>query len=155
MIRWLIIFSSFLFSLILTVQPLPPDLLGINPNWCLLTLIFWTYGYSRQINVGMAWCVGLLVDGLTGALLGLHALSFVIVIFLFDLFYRRFHMFHVLQQSLIIGVLILVNFLILLIFGRIFSLTTTGWPELISVFTSALLWPLYQWWGQAFYSRKG
>ncbi|MCD8542014.1 MAG: rod shape-determining protein MreD, partial [Gammaproteobacteria bacterium] len=41
-----------------------------------LHCFFWTYGYSRYVNVGVAWCIGVFVDGLTGTLLGMHAFFF-------------------------------------------------------------------------------
>ncbi|MCD8524745.1 MAG: rod shape-determining protein MreD [Gammaproteobacteria bacterium] len=155
MIKWVLITVSFLLSLALTIMPLPADLLAVNPSWCLLTLLFWTYGYSRYVNVGVAWCIGVFVDGLTGTLLGMHAFSFVLVVFIFDLFCRRFHMFHVLQQSLVIAVLTGINFLILVIFGQFFSMATMNHLELFGILTTALCWPFYQYLGQRFYSMKG
>jgi len=155
MIKWLLITVSFLLSLALTIMPLPADLFAVNPSWCLLTLLFWTYGYSRYVNVGIAWCIGVLVDSLTGTLLGVHAFSFVVVVFIFDLFCRRFHMFHVLQQSLVIALLMSINFFILFILRHFFSMASMNHLELFGILTTALCWPFYQHFGQKFYSMKG
>jgi len=146
---------SLLLSLMLTVLPLPEGLLEINPSWCLLTLLFWAYNYPRSINVGVAWCVGILVDGLTGSLLGLHALSFVIIIGLFDLFYRRFHMFHVLQQSLVIGILIICYFMIIFSVRHLLTDNMTDWMVMLSAVTSMLCWPFYCLFGQKFHLMRG
>lgn len=155
MVKWLLIIVSFLLSLGLTILPLPADLLAVNPSWCLLTLLFWTYGYSHRVNVGIAWCIGVLVDSLTGTLLGMHAFSFVVIVFIFDLFCRRFHMFHPLQQSIVIGVLMGINVLILIILGQFFSVVTVNHLELFGIITTALCWPFYQHIGQKLYSMKG
>jgi rod shape-determining protein MreD len=139
----------------LSIAPLPQEFLPINPAWCLLTLLFWTYGNPRRVNVGVAWCVGIIVDGLTGSLLGLHALSFVVVVAILDLFYRRFHMFHLLQQSLMIGVFVICNFIIMFTIRHLLTDNTTEWSLMLSAISSALCWPLYQFFGQKFRLMKG
>lgn len=155
MTKFFMLIFTFLLSLMMSLLPLPQTVLALNPSWCLLTLLFWTYGYPRMVNIGVAWCVGIIIDGTTGSLLGLHALSFVSVVFLFDIFYRRFHMFHVLQQSLMIGIFMLLDFAI--IFSVRHFLTDDGvdWPVLFSVVTSMLCWPFYCLFGQKFHLIKG
>ena len=137
------IIFSLLVSLMMTLLPLPEGLLEMNPSWCLLTLLFWTYSNPGRVNVGVAWCVGILMDGITGSLLGLHALSFVIVVFLLDLFYRRFHMFHILQQSLVIGILVMCNFIIIFFVRHLLTDNVADWFVALSAITSCLCWPLY------------
>lgn len=150
-----IVIFSVLLSLIMTLLPLPEGMLELNPSWCLLTLLFWTYSDPRIVNVGVAWCVGIMVDSLTGSLLGVHAFSFVVVVFLFDLFYRRFHMFHVLQQSLVIGILIACNFIIIFCVRHMLVDSVISWAEILSAFTSALCWPFYRFLDQKFHLTKG
>ncbi len=139
-----------LLSLMMSIVPLPEELLPANPSWCLLTLLFWTYSNPRIVNVGVAWGVGVLMDGLTGSLLGLHAFSFVIVVYLFDFFYRRFHMFHVLQQSLVVGILVAFNFMVILSVKHMLTANITVWAVMLSAGTSAVCWPFYLFFGQKF-----
>ena len=155
MINILLIIFSLLLSWMMTLLPLSEGLLELNPSWCLLTLLFWTYGHPRLVNVGVAWCVGMVVDGLTGSLLGLHAFSFVVVVFLFDLFYRQFHMFHVLQQSLVIGVLVACNFMIIIFEQHLLTNQVADWSVMFSVVTSLLCWPFYCLFGQKFHLIRG
>lgn len=155
MTKILLIILSLLLSCMMALLPLTKNLLVLNPSWCLLTLFFWTYSYPRLVNVGVAWCVGMVVDGLTGSLLGLHAISFVIVISLFDFFYRRFHMFHVLQQSLVIGALVVFHFLIIFFVNHLMINDITDWPVMLSAMTSVLCWPLYCLFGQKFHLIRG
>lgn len=157
MIRFLfpVILLSFLLSLMLSILPLPGVLLTLNPSWCLLTVLFWVYAHPKKVNVGLAGGVGLLLDSLTGSPLGLHVCAFVIVVFLFDLFYRRFHMFHILQQSLMIGILMLIYWVIVFIIGYLFTNMVLAASELLSVITSVFCWPLYCVLGQKFHLMRG
>ncbi len=153
--RIIILILSLLLSLMMILAPLPEELLSANPSWCLLTLLFWTYGNPRLVNVGVAWGIGIIMDGLTGSLLGLHAFSFVIVVYLFDCFYRRFHMFHVLQQSLAIGILVAVNFIIILCVKHTLTANITVWSIMLGAGTSALCWPFYCFFGKKLNLMRG
>lgn len=134
------IIFSLLLSLILMALPLSS---AWNPAWGLLTLLFWNYRYPRSVGVGVAWCIGMLVDGLSGSLFGLHAFSYALIVYLFDVFYRRFHMFPVLQQSLVIGLLIVVNFLVVTGVQMALTDTVVVWSILMSAVTSTIFWPIY------------
>jgi len=155
MTKIIVIIFSLLLSLMMSILPFSGRLLELNPSWCLLTLLFWTYGYPRIINVGMAWCIGIITDGLTGSLLGMHAFSFVITVFLFDLFCRRFHMFHILQQSLVMGVLVAFNSILLLSLEHLLTDNMTDWTVMLSAVTSVLCWPFYRFFGQKFHLIRG
>lgn len=139
----IMVIISLFFSLALSILPLSGSMMFWNPAWCLLTLLFWNYHHPRWVNVGIAWCLGILIDGLYDSLFGLHAFSFALTVYLFDLFYRRFRMFPVLQQSLAIGLLVMINFFIVAGFDGIFADSVAVWPVLFSALTSALCWPLY------------
>lgn len=148
MSRILIIIISLLLSLMMSVVPLSEGLLQVNPAWCLLTLLFWTYIDPHKVNVGVAWCVGMVVDGLTGSILGMHAVSFLVVVYLFDLLYRRFHMYLVLQQSLMVGALVACNFLVFSLAAQMFMHVPIVWTDMLSVVTSAICWPFYRSFGR-------
>lgn len=155
MYKWMIMILSFLLSLLLSIAPLPENLMFLNPSWYLLTLLFWTYAYPRMVNVGIAWCVGIIMDGMTGSLLGLHAFAGVITVYMFDIFYRRFHMFHLLQQSLVIGVLVACNFMIMFGIEHMLTNHLIVWSLVLGAISSAFCWPFYQIFGQKFHLRKG
>lgn len=155
MTKIIVIIFSLLLSLMMSILPFSGFLLELNPSWCLLTLLFWTYGCPRIINVGVAWCIGIIADGLTGSLLGMHACSFVITVYLFDLFYRRFHMFHILQQSLVIGGFVAFNSIMLLSLGHVLTDYIVDWTVMLSALTSVFCWPFYRFFGQKFHLIRG
>ena len=139
----LIIFFSFVFACMLSILPLPLLAIPLNPDWCMITLLFWNYTQPRWVSVGVAWCVGILVDSVTGGLLGLHALSFVLTVYFFDMFYRRFHMFFLLQQSVVIGLCVALNFILTACAAALFTDTVILWSCSWSALTSAVCWPFY------------
>lgn len=142
--KLILIIVSLWLSLMLSIAPLPEGLLQLNPAWCVLTILFWTYRYPNKVNVGIAFCIGIYLDGLTGSMLGTHALAFVIIVYLFDLFYRRFHMYSILQQSIVIGILVASNFLITSCVTHLLTDTLIVWPALLCAVTSAIAWPFYR-----------
>ncbi len=151
----ILIFITLLLSLILSILPLPGNLSLINPSWVLLSLFFWTDSYPRLVNVGVAFSMGIMMDVLMGSLLGLHAFVFVVMIYIFDMFYRRFHMFHLLQQSLMIAALIAVSWLIMFSLDHALTDSPMLWSLMFGTVTSGLAWPFYQYFSQKFHFLKG
>ena len=133
---------SFLIALSIILIPLPSVLQWLMPQFCLLTLFAWSYSQPHFINVGTAWLVGLLIDVLTGSLLGLHAFSLVLVLYLFLLFHARICMFHRVQQSLIVGGFAFLNSLIIYCLQSMFGEEFASAKIMFSAITTALLWSL-------------
>lgn len=73
---------SFLVGALLMMIPLPYGINWFHPQWILLILLFWTVRAPEYCGVGVAWCVGLWIDCLTGAPLGQHALVYAFLIYL-------------------------------------------------------------------------
>lgn len=136
-----LIFISILFALILMMIPMPDWTVWLRPAWVLLVLIYWTIENPYAVNVGIAWCVGIMVDVLNGTLLGEHALALTIVIYIIARMQARLRMFSLLQQGLIVFFLVLLyQFIIYCIQGFIGD-APHGWLYWTSSFTSMLLWP--------------
>lgn len=153
--RLFILLFTIIASLLLMLLPLPYYLSLLNPTWILLTLLFWNHICPRWVNIGLSWCMGIVLDGLTASILGLHAMGFVIIIYLFDVFYRRFKMFHIVQQTVMIGILFIVYWMIILLTNHVLTQSPICWPLFLNAFTSAFCWPLYRLFAYKFHSIKG
>ena len=103
----LVFAASLLVALVLTVLPLPASVEAMRPYWVALVLIYWHLESGRLHDLGPAFALGLLVDVLTGSLLGRHALSLVILNFLVGRFRNRTRFFPPWQQALAVGALLL------------------------------------------------
>ncbi len=135
------ILITFLAAFILTLLPMPDWTVWLRPVWLLMVLIYWVMMVPQQVNVGTAWIIGILLDVLTGTLLGEHALGFTIVAYIVAHMHSRLRMFQLLQQSLSVFFLILLYQFILFCVQGFIGQPPTNWLYWSSSFTSMLLWP--------------
>ena len=139
--RRYIIYLTLLLGFILTIMPLPDWAQDYRPQWVILILIYWCMALPERIGVGVGWLTGLLLDVLTGSLLGQQALGLSVVAYLTLKLYRRVRVLPLRQQMFTI--------LILLLIERLLTLWTTGvagymTPSLwywVTPLIGALLWP--------------
>ena len=78
----MIIVLSFLVGMILEAVPLPHWAVWLRPEWVFVILLFWVVSQPHYVGMCVAFLVGILMDLLTGTLLGQHALVFTLVIYL-------------------------------------------------------------------------
>lgn len=141
--RILFICLSFVLGIMLMIIPLPYAVHWFRPEWISIILIFWVVSEPRLIGVGVAWGVGLLMDGLKGDLLGQTALAMAVVSYLTQILGARLRFQPFWYQSLCILVLVGFGQLVLLI-SRWIAASTPPPTGLVwaSTLTSLLIWPL-------------
>jgi len=132
---------TLIFAFLLTLLPMPGWAVWLRPSWVLMVLIYWTMANPEQVNVGVAWIVGILLDVLQGTLLGEHALALTVVIYLVARMVSRLRMYPLIQQGLSVFVLVSIyQFILFCIQGFLGSLPQS-WLYWSSSLTSMLLWP--------------
>ncbi len=104
-----VIIITFIVALLLTIVPLPEWARYLRPDWVGLVLIYWCMALPERVGIISGWCAGLLVDLLTGAVLGQHALSLTVVAFLTIRFHQRVRLFPILQQATTVLVLLILH----------------------------------------------
>ena len=109
-----VIIVTLVVAIVLTLVSLPPALDALRPYWVALVLIYWCLETQGLVTLGMAFSIGLLLDLLTGSLLGQHALSLVILVYLVTRFRARLRFFPTWQQALSVFALLLNDRIILL-----------------------------------------
>ena len=119
----MVILITFIIALLLTIIPLPDWLRYVRPDWVGLVLIYWCLALPDRVGVGTGWMTGLLVDLLTGTLLGQHALSLTVVAWLTLKFHQRMRLFPVW-------------------ISRIIGRPAAPWYVWIPAITGMLIWPL-------------
>ena len=122
-----VILLTFIVALLLTVIPLPEWARYVRPDWVGLVLIYWCMALPERVGVTTGWFMGLLVDMLTGSLLGQHALALTVVAYLTLRFHQRLRLFPVLQQSLTVLVLLILHQLLALWISRIIGRPGAPW----------------------------
>jgi len=139
-----VIAVTFAVALILMVVPLPEWLRPYRPQWVALTLIYWNIVLPHRVGIGSGFAVGILLDALTGTLLGQHALGLSLVAFLAVQLAARIRNLPLLwQQSLVVLALLLLEQLLMLWIVNIAS----GQPLpglfhwVVPPLAGAMLWP--------------
>lgn len=139
--RYSTILMTIAAAVVLTLLPLPPILDLMRPYWVALVIIYWGLETQDHISLGLAFSIGILLDLLTASLLGLHALSLVIIVYLVTRFRARLRFFPPWQQALSVLAL-LVNDRIILLW--IISLRGEPLPSLefwLPPIIGTALWP--------------
>ena len=140
-----IIALTFLLALVLMIMPMPvgvpPELGYLRPEWVVLVMIYWVIALPHRVGIVVAFVVGIVVDVLMGSLLGLHAISLMVVAYIAMNIYQRLRMFSVWQQSMIIFATVGVHQLITFWIESVVGLRDWNMWYLMSAVMSALFWP--------------
>jgi len=136
-----VITLTFVLALLLTVFPVADWARAYRPEFVTMVLIYWCMALPRRVNIGIAWIMGLLVDVLTGSLMGQHALSMAIVAFVTTKLHRQIRVYPVWQQALTVCTLVALEQLIIVWIKGITGDSPGSWSYWAPSLTSALLWP--------------
>lgn len=136
------IILTIALAMCLRIAPWPGSLAAFNPDWVLLTLIYWSLAVPDRVGIFHAWTFGLLTDVLTGRLLGQYALAYSLVIYICLNLHKRLRQFPLIQQGLFIFFCLLLSQLLLFLIKNIqhpAQLHASFW---LPVFTGTVCWPL-------------
>lgn len=139
---WGVISITFVVALALTIMPLPTWAHWLRPDWVALVLIYWCLATPAQVGVGIAWGLGLLVDTLTGTLLGQHALGLSVIAWLTLSLYQRVRLVPLWQQSVTVLVLLAISQALYLWITGMLGRPPRSWDYWMPAVTGMLLWPL-------------
>jgi rod shape-determining protein MreD len=132
---------SFIVALMLTALKLPDWALIWRPGWVALVLIYWCMAVPHRIGVATAFMLGVLLDVMSGALLGQHALALAVVAFATHKLHRRVRVVPLWQQCVSIFLLMLIYQAMILWVNGALGVPVSGVALWTLPFTSMLLWP--------------
>ncbi|NOQ64048.1 MAG: rod shape-determining protein MreD [Methyloprofundus sp.] len=132
---------SVIVAMLLLIVPWPMPFLIVAPDWVILSLIYWALATPEAAGVGKAWLVGLLVDVLTGQLMGQYAFTYAATVFLCVKQHKRIRNFPIIQQSLVIFLILLFARLLIFWLERIDHqvMPLYFW---LPVLTGSIVWPV-------------
>jgi len=137
----LAIAASFAVALTLTALPVPDWAALWRPAWVSLVLIYWCMALPARVGVGTGWVVGIMLDVLTGTLLGHHALGLSVVAFIAHKLHHRVRVLPLWQQGISVFGLVLVYQVLLLWINGIRGMQVEPWTYWAPPVTSMVLWP--------------
>lgn len=137
---WVII-ATIIAAFILLIIPIPETLAYARPEFALLAVIYWSLAIPERVGIFSAWMVGLLQDALQGTMMGLHALTFTLVVYIAIKFYHRIRVSPIWSQCLTILLLLCLH---QLLFRWIYGFTGRSVGDLYywsASLSGAILWP--------------
>jgi rod shape-determining protein MreD len=136
-----VIALSLVSALLLTLLPVPAAAQVYRPEWVALVVIYWCLAVPERMGVGVAWVMGILLDVISGALLGQHALALALVAYVALKLHRQTRLFPVWQQAFMVMLLIIMEQMLNLWVQGVIGQPPRSWKYWLPVLTSMLLWP--------------
>lgn len=137
---WAIV-GTFVAALMLTALPLPDWAEGWRPAWVTMVLIYWCLAAPQKMGMGGAFALGLLLDVMTGTLLGQNAFALVLVAYLCHKFYLQVRVRPPWQQGITVFILVAMVKILSLWTKGVQGLPTQDYAVLWPAITSTVLWP--------------
>lgn len=137
----IMILFTLLLALMASIMPMPLSIDTFRPDWVLVVLMYWSLALPNRVNVITAWVMGFLLDVLLGSILGIHAASMALAVFIIADNHQKIRNFSVWQQALIIGVLAALYHLLVFWFQRFLTDAIFLPSYLYPVLTTVILWP--------------
>jgi rod shape-determining protein MreD len=136
------IILTIVLATCLRIAPMPGVMATINPDWVLLSLIYWALAVPERVGIFHAWTFGLLTDVLMGKLFGQYALAYSLVIYLCLKLHKRLRQFPLIQQGLFIFFCLLLSQLLLFWIKNLQHPSQLHPSFWLPVITGTLCWPL-------------
>lgn len=136
-----LVFLTIIVALLLSLLPLPEVLSPFKPYWVAMVIIYWSLETYDMIGLGMAFMTGLVLDVLSGGLMGMHALSLVVMVFLVQRFRSRLRFFPPWQQALSVLALLINDRIILTWITALLGEPLPTWKYWLPPLVALGLWP--------------
>ena len=134
--------GSFVFAFLLNLLPWSGVALQISPDFVLLILLYWAVQEPQPVGQGLGFILGLVMDVADSALLGQHALIYVVAIFLVQLLRVRVLQLNLPAQALHIGAILILAQAIGVSLNLSLGREIPGTWMAIAPVVGALLWPV-------------
>lgn len=132
---------SFVVALMLTALPMPDWAALWRPAWVALVLIYWCMALPSRAGVLVGWSAGLLLDVMSGTLIGQHALALAVTAYVAHALHRQVRVLPVWQQAVTVFGLVFVFQALVLWINGIKGMPVTLAAYLAAPLVSTLLWP--------------
>jgi rod shape-determining protein MreD len=137
---WFIVLT-LLVGLVANTLPMSGMALTLKPDFLALVLLYWCIQEPRLIGVGVAWCLGLMMDVVDATVFGQHALAYSVLAYGAGYFRRRVLRFPLWQQAAQVAALLLLSSGLVLLVRIAGGASPPRWTYVVGSLTGALLWP--------------
>lgn len=133
-------FVYFTLSVALLLSYIPVGRAPLLPDWTAVILVFWCVREPLRIGMAQAFALGLLIDIGHGALMGQHAMAYVVMAYLANTYSRRILWFSTLKQALHVLPIFLLGPMLMAAVRVLTGGEFPGFWLFFGSFTGALLW---------------
>lgn len=133
------LFAAFMLNLIPWGQ-----VYGV-PDFLAITLLFWSIHQHRRVGIGIAFCLGLLMDVNNATFLGETALAYTLMIYFAITLHRRILWFSWSRQVWYILLLLCIPYITGMVIQLFAGSEMTGWFWILDCVIGAAIWPLAYW----------
>lgn len=141
-LRRLPVLLTALIAVALAILPLPGLLEPLRPDFLVLVVYYWSIEVPQAGGLSLAFFSGLVLDVISGVVLGQHALALTLTAAWATHLRLRLRVFSVMSQSLtIFALLTAYQFVLFWVDGAIGS-PVTAFSRWLAPVTGALIWPL-------------
>jgi len=137
------IWSMILLSIILTVIPVPDLLDQYRLPWLKMTVIFFSIFNISLIGIISVWFSGLILDIMTGGLMGENALILAVLSYLSYRFRFQIRVYPMWQIMLVVLMLLSLGELIVLWINGVSGTMFFNIYDWINVGIAVLVWPIF------------
>ncbi|HCX33162.1 MAG TPA: rod shape-determining protein MreD [Rhodocyclaceae bacterium] len=130
------IFLSFGIALLLDLMPAPPGW----PDWVALVLTFWCVREPLKVGMATGFALGIAVDVADAAVMGEHALGYVLLAYAAGALSRRILWFPLSLQALHVLPLLLAMQVVTLAARMLGGAAFPGWTPFLASLSGAALW---------------
>ncbi|RLV59030.1 rod shape-determining protein MreD [Parashewanella curva] len=141
----LVAWVTFMVALVLQIMPLPAELEAWRPDWVLITLICWTMRLPLRYSIFTGFILGVVLDVLLGATIGIRALGFSICIYLVLMYQQRLMNFPRWQQSLVVFAIVALYQLLVYWLEFILGVRTFSVDLFYPAISSFVIWRWAYW----------
>ena len=138
---WFIV-ATLVAGFVANLVPLSGISLALRPDFLALVLLYWCIQSPRYVGVGVAWCVGIVMDVGDGTLFGQHAFAYAFLAYAAEYFRRRVLRFPLWQQAAQVAVLLFLCAALVLLIRFVGGAAPPRWTYAAPPFVGALLWPV-------------
>ncbi|ASK28251.1 rod shape-determining protein MreD [Neisseria chenwenguii] len=136
-----VVIISFILAMLLDFMPFPFDAFFWLPELTALVLVYWAIHRPKWVGLSAAFAVGLLADVGTASSLGLHALSYTVMVFFILRHHRQITLGHMIQILVVLAAL-MCNQAVLVVVRLFLNHQIITWQSFISPLVATLLWPI-------------
>lgn len=136
-----VIWLTLTLALLLSIAPMPFNTGLGRPLWLAMVIAYWAIVLPHQGALVAAFVCSLILDVLSGTLLGQNGLPLLLITFLVLSLQQRLRMFPLIQQSLVLLVIFGLGQLVHLWLNTLTGNRPPTLLFLVPVPVSALLWP--------------